>query len=209
MTRDDLDTRLAAMEQHVPVEAAPPALPARRRRGRGSLPLVAAPVLVLAFAAVVVAGTGLQAIFLQGPADETIASAGLDCMTPPQAAAWLAEHGYQQVVWDSVVAPGGVAVVGEADGSGAPAPEGSPVAVPDDGTGITSPTVTGGSGDPFQPDGSPQLAPPAANDVQVVSSSSTAPATGIVLVGSMADGVLHMLVDVTPGATRPAICAAP
>jgi hypothetical protein len=74
------------MERHVRVESAPPAPPARRRRGRRSLPLVTAPVLVLALAAVVVAGTGLQAIFLQGPADETLANAGLDCMTPPQAA---------------------------------------------------------------------------------------------------------------------------
>jgi hypothetical protein len=209
MTHDDLDTRLAAAERHVAVEAAPPALPARGRRGRRSLPLVAAPILVLAFAAVVVAGTGLQAIFLKGSVDTSLADAGLECMTPPQAAAWLADHGYKQVVWDGVTAPGGVRVVGKADGSGAPAPEGSPIAVPDDGTGITGPTVTGGSGDPFQPDGSPLPAPPAANDVQIVSSSSTAPASGIVLVGSTADGVLHMLVDVTPGATRPAICAAP
>jgi hypothetical protein len=209
MTHDDLDTRLAAAERHVAVEAAPPALPARGRRGRRSLPLVAAPILVLAFAAVVVAGTGLQAIFLKGSVDTSLADAGLECMTPPQAAAWLADHGYKQVVWDSVTAPGGVAVEGKADGSGAQPPQGNPIPVPNDGTGVTGPTVTGGSGDPFQPDGSPLPAPPAANNVQIVSSSTTAPASGIVLVGTTDDGVLHMLVDVTPGAIRPAICAAP
>jgi hypothetical protein len=74
----------------------------------------------------------------------------------------------------------------------------------------TSTPATGtATGDPFQPDGSPLPAPPAASDVQIVSSSSTAPASGVVLVGTTDDGVLHMLVDVTPGAIRPAICAAP
>lgn len=209
MTHDDLDTRLAAAERQVAVEAPPPALPARRGRGRRSLPLVAAPVLMLAFAAVVVAGTGLQAVFVAAPPDATLADAGLDCMTPPDAAAWLAAHGYKQVAWDSVVAPGGVAVAGKADGSGAQAPEGSPIPVPNDGSGIRGTTETSGVGAGPAPAGSPVAAPVAAADVQVVSTSSTAPASGIVLLGTTTDGVLHMLVDVTPGATRPAICAAP
>jgi hypothetical protein len=208
MTHDDLDTRLAAAERHVAVEAAPPALPARGRRGRRSLPLVAAPILVLAFAAVVVAGTGLQAIFLKGSVDTSLADAGLECMTPPQAAAWLADHGYKQVVWDSVTAPGGVRVVGKADASGAPASEGRPIAVPNDHSGVLGPTATDGSAVPPASAGSPLAAPPAANDVQVVSSSSTPPATGVVLVGTLTDGVLHILVDQTPGATRPASCPA-
>jgi len=98
---DEIDVRLAAMEARVPATATLRAAPRRRIRRLASL--AAAPVLVLALAATAVAGVAI-ARFAQGtPGVENpgqpLAGAGLECMTPPQAAAYLAAHGYPDVTW--------------------------------------------------------------------------------------------------------------
>lgn len=66
--------------------------------------MTAAPVLVLAMVATAAAGavvvgnlTG-QAEGIENPG-QPLAGARMECMTPPQAAAFLAAHGYTDVVW--------------------------------------------------------------------------------------------------------------
>jgi hypothetical protein len=101
---DDIDTRLAALETRQPVDLAPPALvmvPPRRRR---ALALVVAPLLVLTLAATALAGPTISELLVRGaPGVENpgqpLHGANLECMSPPQAAAYLAAHGYTDVVW--------------------------------------------------------------------------------------------------------------
>lgn len=101
---DDIDTRLAALEARVPVEAGPPDLDgaAGRVRRRGAA-LVAAPLLVLAVGATALAGAAVSGLVGAAPGIENpgqpLHGANLECMTPPQAAAYLAARGYTDVVW--------------------------------------------------------------------------------------------------------------
>jgi hypothetical protein len=99
---DDLDIRLAAMEARVPAPAAVPLLARRRRIGRVA-PFAAAPALALVLAATAVAGAAITQLVHGSPGVENqgqpLAGAGLECMTPPQAAAYLAGRGYTSVVW--------------------------------------------------------------------------------------------------------------
>jgi hypothetical protein len=224
MTSDDLDARLVAIERRVPVDAPPPDVaPARRRTRRRALALTLAPVLVLAIAATAVAGANLVGTYVigpTGPVDPALAGAGLECMTPPEAAAWLASHGYDTVVWDTVdVTAGGETVPVDAQVA-PPLPSGAPEqvtvvaggdgsvvgAVPDGGGGIT---VTGDAVGQA-PDGSPGIAItlPATGAAHGTLGATTPPAAGVVIVGNVIDGTLHMLVDETPGAVRPATCPA-
>lgn len=107
MTTDDLDLdpRLAALEGRVPVDEAPPVTAeATGRRRRSMVALAAAPILVLVIAATAFAGaaaTGLIAFGAPGVENpgQPLAGANLECMTPPQAAAYLTAHGYTNVVW--------------------------------------------------------------------------------------------------------------
>lgn len=98
-----LQDRLTEMESRVPVST-PPALPVARRHHL-SLSLASAAVLVMAFAATAVAGavvvSSLTVHSYPGieNAGQPLAGARMECMTPPQAAAFLAEHGYADVVW--------------------------------------------------------------------------------------------------------------
>ena len=103
--KDDIDTRLAALETRLPVGAAPPELlgtaGTRRRR---ALALVAGPLLVLAIGATAFAGATVSGLLVgEAPGIENpgqpLHGADLECMTPPQAAAYLAAHGYTDVVW--------------------------------------------------------------------------------------------------------------
>jgi hypothetical protein len=193
MTHDDIDTRLAAIEGRVPVEAGPPevAPAAARRRRRSTLALVAAPILVLAVGATALAGaevirivttTGSSALDV----DDAIATAGLECMTPPEAAAWLAAHGYDDVVWDTSAGHGTI--------DAGPAASALPVLDPD---GSLPPAASNTPGE------GPGLVPPG------VTRTTTPPPDGIVWPGPMMDGTLLMFVDATPGAERPATCPAP
>lgn len=104
MTTDDLDPRLAAMEARVPVDAALPAVPQTRRPRRSTTALIVAPALVLVIGATAFAGaaaTGLIAFGAPGIENpgQPLAGANLECMTPPQAAAYLSAHGFSNVDW--------------------------------------------------------------------------------------------------------------
>ena len=104
MNDDDLDlsTRLVALEARAPGTALPPALPARRRR-RFAVSMGMAPVLVLALVAttagaVVVVNLAQAHPGIQNPG-QPMAGVHMECMTPPDAAAALAAHGFTNVVW--------------------------------------------------------------------------------------------------------------
>ena len=97
-----LNARLASMEQRVPEKAAPD-IGGRRRLGRATS-LALGPVLVLVAAATVVAGGAAVASLVRGaPGVENpgqpLEGAALECMSPPEAAAYLAAHGFTNVSW--------------------------------------------------------------------------------------------------------------
>jgi hypothetical protein len=99
----DLARRLAALEARAPANANPPVLPARRRRGRFAVPIAMAPVLVLALVATA-AGAAVVANFARGypgiqNPGQPMAGVHMECMSPPEAAAALAAHGFARVVW--------------------------------------------------------------------------------------------------------------
>lgn len=102
---NDIDARLATLEARVPVSVAPPDPEATSsRRHRRVVALVAAPVLVVALAATAAAGPTIYGLLVRGaPGIENpgqpLYGANMECMTPPQAAAFLAAHGYTDVVW--------------------------------------------------------------------------------------------------------------
>jgi hypothetical protein len=102
MNDPDLKDRLSAIESRAPSFEAPQ-LGARRQRHFG-LSLVSAAVLLLAVAATAVAGAVVVGGMVHGyPGVENpgqpLAGANLECMTPPQAAAYLTAHGFSKVVW--------------------------------------------------------------------------------------------------------------
>jgi hypothetical protein len=113
---DDLHDRLAALESRVPVDPTPPALPSRRRRGRVAVPIALAPVFVLAIvattaaSAIVVANLAEGNPGIQNPG-QPLAGAHMECMSPPEADTFLAEHGFSDVDWQvesgTTVAPDG------------------------------------------------------------------------------------------------------
>jgi hypothetical protein len=100
----DFAARLTSLEARVPGAAAPPELVRGRRRGRFALPLAMAPVLALAVVATAAAGAAVISRMAEGyPGIENpgqpLAGASMECMTPPEAAAFLAAHGYPDVDW--------------------------------------------------------------------------------------------------------------
>jgi hypothetical protein len=117
MHPDDLATRLGALEARAPSRDEPPDLPATRRRSRLASPLFLAAGLVLAMAASAAAGGAVVATLaqtaegVQNPG-QPLEGANLECLSPPEAAAYLAERGFTDVVWQ--VETG---VVGEKSGS--------------------------------------------------------------------------------------------
>jgi len=100
----DLDTRLSALAGRAPGRDDPPALVSVGRRRRLVLSLTLGPVLVLALVATATAGlVAVNQLAKAYPGIENpgqpLAGARLECLTPPQAAAFLAGHGYRDVVW--------------------------------------------------------------------------------------------------------------
>jgi hypothetical protein len=104
MTDTDLAERLTALAARAPGGDDPPAL-TRARRGRIAIPIALAPILVLAIVATTAAGVVVVGGLAAGQAEgienpgQPLAGARMECMTPPQAAAFLAAHGYTDVVW--------------------------------------------------------------------------------------------------------------
>lgn len=105
MDHDDieLEIRLAALEARAPSVDRPPALPARRRRGRFAVSMAMAPVLALAVVATTAAGVIVSNLVQAAPGiqnpGEPLAGAHMECMTPREAKAFLAEHGFISVLW--------------------------------------------------------------------------------------------------------------
>ncbi len=101
----DLDTRLIALAARAPGRDDPPALSRTYRRRRLAIPMTLAPILVLAIVAT--AGAAVVAVNqlahaypgIQNPG-QPLEGAGLECMSPPVAAVYLAAHGYPDVVWE-------------------------------------------------------------------------------------------------------------
>ncbi len=96
---DELDARLLALEARVSTPARP-ALAAHRRFRFA--PVAVAAVLVLA-SATVVGAAGVAGLIQAHPGVENpgqpLAGAQLECMSPPEAAAYLLNHGFANVVW--------------------------------------------------------------------------------------------------------------
>ena len=112
----DLSSRLGALEAHAPATGVPPALPGRRRRGRFAMSMAMASVLVLAAVATVTAGAVVVANLAEGHPGiqnpgQPLAGAHMECMSPPDADAFLADHGFTDVDWQvetgTAVAPDG------------------------------------------------------------------------------------------------------
>jgi hypothetical protein len=100
----DLQARLAALEARAPGTVRPPALPARRRRSRFAVSIAIVPVLLLAAVATTTAGAVLVSNLVKGypgiqNPGQPLAGAHMECMTPPEAAAFLAAHGFADVDW--------------------------------------------------------------------------------------------------------------
>ncbi len=101
----DLRTRMVALEAHAPVNEGPPPLTRAARRGRLVRSASMVTVLVVAMAATAMAGAAVVVTNLahgyegvENPG-QPLAGANMECMTPPQAAAFLAGRGYTGVVW--------------------------------------------------------------------------------------------------------------
>ena len=100
----ELASRLSALEAHAPGSDRPPVLPRRRRRGRFALTMAMAPVLALALVGTAAAGAVVVSTLVKGypgiqNPGQPLAGAHMECMTPPQAAAFLAAHGFTDVDW--------------------------------------------------------------------------------------------------------------
>lgn len=112
----ELDQRLTALAARAPGRDGPPGLVGRRiRRRRRALPFAVAPLLVLAVVATAVGAVVVRnlAAAREGIEDpgQPLAGAAMECMTPPEAAAFLAARGFDKVVWQvesgTMLAPDG------------------------------------------------------------------------------------------------------
>ena len=104
MSPDDLETRLVELESRAPAGDQPPDPARGRRRGRLTTPVALAGAPVLAAAASAAAGGALVATMARGAPGvqnpgQPLEGAALECMSPPAAAAYLAGHGFANVVW--------------------------------------------------------------------------------------------------------------
>ncbi len=98
----DLRERLVAMESRL-ATAAPPEIRSRSGR-RVALSFAAAPLLVVVLAGTAVAGAAIVSEAVRGyegveNPGQPLYGAQLECMTPPQAAAYIAAHGITKVQW--------------------------------------------------------------------------------------------------------------
>ncbi len=105
MNDTDLDTRLAALAARAPGRDDPPALTGGHRRGRFAIPVTVGPLLVMAMVATAAGGAvvAVNQLVRGYPGIENpgqpLEGAGLECMSPPEAATYLTARGYADVVW--------------------------------------------------------------------------------------------------------------
>jgi hypothetical protein len=100
----EIDDRLGAMVERAPGRDDPPRLTATGRRRRLGLSLATAPILVLAFVATATAGVLVARNLARGQEGienpgQPLAGATMECMSPPEAARFLAGRGFTRVVW--------------------------------------------------------------------------------------------------------------
>ncbi len=98
-----LDARIAALEGHIRIPAGPPRV--RRSQGRilgrsvALVPLLALAVVATTAGSVVVVSTLVRGYpGVQAPG-QPLAGVHLECMSPMEAAAFLADRGFVDVVW--------------------------------------------------------------------------------------------------------------
>ena len=104
MTPDDIDSRLAALEASAPVDGGPPALSPAGRRRLVMTPVPLAGLLVLAMVGSAAAGGAVVAGLVNAyegvqNRGQPLEGAKMECMSPPEAAVFLAGRGFTDVVW--------------------------------------------------------------------------------------------------------------
>lgn len=104
MQDDELDARLAALEGRAPTAGFPPGPSATRPRRRrfGSPGLVAAGLTLVLGATAVAGGAVLEAVRGHEGVQNTgqpLHGAKMECMSPPEAEAFLTGKGFVDVVW--------------------------------------------------------------------------------------------------------------
>ena len=104
MTPDDIDSRLAVLEASAPVDAGPPTLVPAGRRRLTLAPVPLAGLLVLAMVGSAAAGGAIVAGLVNAyegvqNRGQPLEGAKMECMSPPEAAAFLAGRGFTDVVW--------------------------------------------------------------------------------------------------------------
>ncbi len=103
MVNEELEKRLGQLEARIP-GAEPPTLRGRRRGASilgGSLVgtmLVLVTATTVVGGALIVIGEVRNAPGVEGPG-QPLQGAGLECMSPPEAAAYLADHGFTNTRW--------------------------------------------------------------------------------------------------------------
>ena len=104
MPTDELDARLAALEARAPVAGQPPTPSDVRslRRRIGSPGLVAAGLTLLLGVTAVAGGAVLEAVRGHEGVEnrgQPLHGADMECMSPPEAEAFLTRKGFVDVVW--------------------------------------------------------------------------------------------------------------
>jgi hypothetical protein len=101
----DLRLRLTRIIDQLPIVGEPPAYQEHRHRRIAGLSATSALALMLVSAAGVAAISTVVGTLVIGHSGienpgEALANAGLECMSPPDAASYLAAHGFSSVVWE-------------------------------------------------------------------------------------------------------------
>ncbi|MGA3031522.1 MAG: hypothetical protein ABSE58_12455 [Candidatus Limnocylindrales bacterium] len=101
----DLGLRLTRIVEQLPIVGEPPAYRRPRHRRVAGLSATSALVILVASAVGVLAIPRVVETLVVGhPGIENpgqpLANAGLECMSPPEAAQYLAAHGFTTVVWE-------------------------------------------------------------------------------------------------------------
>jgi hypothetical protein len=105
---DDFDVelreRLTALELQAPGQSTTPTMPRPTRRSRFGVSLTMASALALAVVATAAGSAVVVSNLVRGypgvqDAGQPLAGAHMECMTPREAATFLAEHGFTDVSW--------------------------------------------------------------------------------------------------------------